>query len=436
MDEPTKELVLRLMQEDVKDTLELYKGKRRISQMTDRELALTEWAQELHHYASDLQDCRMARSVARAVLNDGVAIEAAIAEENRDFGDRMIALQLDGLDQSTPAQLLGQANATMAGLTGLMGGPSTVSKDLGPAGFPKVPTSELVENKFPTAESSRHAATRKSESQPHFECVACLEVKPFFDILTAPCSHHYCKACTDRLVRDSFVDESLFPPRCCRMPIPLPTLQAFLTKVSIRRFEEKEMEHNDFNRTYCANPLCSRYILPNPVLLAIRTCPSCNMATCTTCKRQAHTGVCIKEEIEVLELAKREGWQRCARCRNIVELKNGCNHITCRCGFEFCYLCGLKWKICECDVWDEMRLINRAQQVAAQDGGNQRPAQQEVQRAVLQIHEQRGCQHDGRWRRRQGEHLCDLCHDLLPAFILQCQYCRIEVCVRCRYNRL
>ncbi|KAF5859699.1 hypothetical protein ETB97_002540 [Aspergillus alliaceus] len=296
MDEPTKGLVLRLMQEDVKDTLELYKGKRRISQMTDRELALTEWAQELHHYASDLQDCRMARSVARAVLNDGVAIEAAIAEENRDFGDRMIALQLDGLDQSTPAQLLGQANATMAGLTGLMGGPSTVSKDLGPAGFPKVPTSELVENKFPTAESSRHAATRKSESQPHFECVACLEVKPFFDILTAPCSHHYCKACTDRLVRDSFVDESLFPPRCCRMPIPLPTLQAFLTKVSIRRFEEKEMEHNDFNRTYCANPLCSRYILPNPVLLAIRTCPSCNMATCTTCKRQAHTVLQLKME--------------------------------------------------------------------------------------------------------------------------------------------
>lgn len=33
----------------------------------------------------------------------------------------------------------------------------------------------------------------------------------------------------------------------------------------------------------------------------------------------------------------------CPRCNVIVELESGCNHITCRCKHEFCYVCGLDW---------------------------------------------------------------------------------------------
>lgn len=155
-----------------------------------------------------------------------------------------------------------------------------------------------------------------------------MEAKPYFDIFKAACSHYYCRSCIGRLVHDSFVDESIFPPKCCRVPFPLPTMKSLLDEEMVRKFEEKTVEYNDFNRTYCANPLCSRYLRPAPVALTIRTCASCNTPTCSTCKQRAHAGVCVEREVEVLEMAKTEGWQRCTRCRNIVELKSGCNHIT------------------------------------------------------------------------------------------------------------
>ncbi|EIT79717.1 hypothetical protein BDV35DRAFT_380583 [Aspergillus flavus] len=435
MHEPTEELVLRLMQDDATCALGLMKGKERSDQMTDHELALTEWARELRHCACTFEDYKMAKSLATAVSHDGVALAAATEEENRAFQDRMTALQFGGLNPSTPDQLLGQKTAAMAGLTGLVGGFNTVSEQSRSTDTIEVRRSGLIETESPGAESSKVAAARNLDCQTHLKCVACMEAKLSFDIFKATCSHYYCRNCTGRLVHDSFVDESLFPPKCCRVPFPLPTMKAFLDEEMIRKFEEKTVEHNDFNRTYCANLSCSRYLPPTSMTLTTRLCPSCNTETCPTCKQRAHAGVCVNGEVEILKMAEAEGWQRCARCRNMVELKSGCNHITCRCGFEFCYVCALKWKICGCEVWDEDRLVDRAHQVAARNEGNPQPAQQEVQRAAQELREQHNCEH-GRWRRRDGEYSCDVCHDLLPDFILRCQRCKIEACVRCRYNRL
>lgn len=32
------------------------------------------------------------------------------------------------------------------------------------------------------------------------------------------------------------------------------------------------------------------------------------------------------------------------QCRALVELAHGCNHITCKCGAEWCYKCGALWR--------------------------------------------------------------------------------------------
>jgi len=39
----------------------------------------------------------------------------------------------------------------------------------------------------------------------------------------------------------------------------------------------------------------------------------------------------------------------------MIELDAGCNHITCRCKTEFCYVCCALWKTCACSEWDDER---------------------------------------------------------------------------------
>jgi len=36
-------------------------------------------------------------------------------------------------------------------------------------------------------------------------------------------------------------------------------------------------------------------------------------------------------------------YRQCKRCKFVVERSQGCNKITCRCGFHFCYVCGADW---------------------------------------------------------------------------------------------
>jgi hypothetical protein len=40
------------------------------------------------------------------------------------------------------------------------------------------------------------------------------------------------------------------------------------------------------------------------------------------------------------------------------------------------------------------------------------------------------------WRYTQGSHQCEECLHNLPEYIFECQQCRLQVCNRCRRNRL
>jgi len=168
------------------------------------------------------------------------------------------------------------------------------------------------------------------QRQDTVECVACVEKVPSPHITTAPCSHNYCRRCATRLFEDALRDETLFPPRCCRVSIPLHFVKHLLSQESTIRFEEKSLERDDPERTYCAAPTCSQYLLPflNPAVRG-RFCPKCNLWTCILCKKIHYPGQqCPDDKKEVLKLGKENGWRQCSKCKNLVELGTGCNHIT------------------------------------------------------------------------------------------------------------
>lgn len=162
-------------------------------------------------------------------------------------------------------------------------------------------------------------------------CACCNESVDYVAAVYAPCGHDYCSECAKRLFTTSTKDESLFPPRCCRQPIPLAAVDVFMTPEVIRHFEERTIEYSTVNKTYCAWPTCSAFIPPNSISGETAVCPECSFWVCTICKKATHQGRDCPQDTALIELmatAKQEGWQRCYNCKRFVELKHGCNHIT------------------------------------------------------------------------------------------------------------
>ncbi len=200
-----------------------------------------------------------------------------------------------------------------------------------------------------------------------------------------PCGHAYCLGCLKELFKISMQDETLMPPRCCRQEIPIAL--AKLTSKETQAFDAKRLEYSTTDRLYCSQPTCSTFIPPTFIVNSVGTCPKyvckklqkvisinigidylytrlgCGVTTCSICKAASHDNLdCPKDEATaaVLAAAREAGWTRCYRCRAVVELAQGCYHMTCRCRGEFCYLCSKPWKNCKCPQWDEALLIQEA----------------------------------------------------------------------------
>lgn len=104
-------------------------------------------------------------------------------------------------------------------------------------------------------------------------------------------------------------------------------------------------------RIFCPNPACGDFIPkrskidPKHPLEVV--CLKCRIRACSTCKRPAHGfGQDCPADWEldaVLQMGEKSGWRRCYKCRTLVELTQGCSHITCRCKAQFCYICGAVW---------------------------------------------------------------------------------------------
>ncbi|EEQ92672.1 IBR domain-containing protein, variant [Blastomyces dermatitidis ER-3] len=447
MDDQSLALTVELLRQDVAEAFENRKGKQVEGAANDAELALQLWQGELTEGLVFLSDRQMAKSMGRAVEQDERAIVAIAQEEDTAINDRRMALNLGGgVDgQHVPRlQRRGRRELDEKTLQRFSQFNIDGSRDDGDddkEGFQEESKSEAFEVKTTSrADNSQRAVDGAQFEIARFDCTSCMESKVFFDIIETSCSHYYCRKCVRTLFEQSFSDESLFPPRCCREPISLSQACGFLGKQLAERFEEKLVEHNDANRTYCSNPVCSIYLPAKTFELNVATCRACQHTTCVLCKKTAHSGPCADEKSEdaLLDLIQTEKWQQCFRCRSVVELRTGCYHITCRCRAEFCYLCGAEWKNCKCEQWDDDRLLERGQQIALREqrpgDGPVRPA--DVNRAVAVIRERHDCFHLGRWQRIDGRHRCEECMFQLPNFILQCQQCRLRACVRCRHNRL
>ncbi|KAI0176101.1 hypothetical protein GGR52DRAFT_571071 [Hypoxylon sp. FL1284] len=197
----------------------------------------------------------------------------------------------------------------------------------------------------------------RDKSRKTVECVVCLDDLSPKETAKLKCGHRMCKQCLRRSFKLSVKDMSQMPPRCCTSDcIPLKHVEDLFDVNFKKQWNRKFHEFSTRNRIYCPGKRCGRWIRPDQIQRhrngrKVGRCGACDTRVCCECNSRWHgSSPCpVDEETnQILQQAKEEGWQRCYNCRNMVELKEGCNHMTCRCGAEFCMICGLRWKTCEC----------------------------------------------------------------------------------------
>lgn len=165
------------------------------------------------------------------------------------------------------------------------------------------------------------------------ECLICTESFRSHNLALLPCHHEYCRGCLRQLFTSALTDESLIPVRCCRQNIVDTEfrVQVLLGHELLGKYRAKKVEVETPNRTYCHKQECSAFIPPQHIVSDLATCPECQATTCSICKAATHEGTdCPEDEAaqQLLEMANGEGWKQCHACNTVVELMEGCNHMS------------------------------------------------------------------------------------------------------------
>lgn len=170
-----------------------------------------------------------------------------------------------------------------------------------------------------------------------YECVICMDELPRRRIAKLKCGHRMCYSCLKRSFKLSITDPQHMPPKCCTADhIPLKHVERLFDISFKKTWNKKLAEYTARHRVYCPRASCGEFIRPEDIRYTndrrkYGKCPKCSTKVCVQCSGKLHRGRdCPKDEetMRLLAQAKEEGWQRCYKCKFVVELQEGCNHMT------------------------------------------------------------------------------------------------------------
>ncbi|KAJ6452665.1 hypothetical protein C8R45DRAFT_1065263 [Mycena sanguinolenta] len=430
IDAATAALIAQFTLDDIAEIRDGSKGKaREETPPSDAEWALRAYAEEVEDMRRFIHDLELARSIDAALeLDQPVLAVLSVVEE----GLREDRVYAQALEQGHPLPPQSELQRLLEDPDFLRLGDDVQDIPGDADGAPN----ELLH------------VIHETPTRSH--CVICRDDFLAQTLFMAPCNHFYCRQCLSNLATSCIGDESLFPLQCCRRNLPMDGPNGVFSRLDFRlqvSLRKKTVEFGTLfrDRLYCPQPTCSRFLGSTTEHQDKTVCPRCGTEVCVACKEAAHPDKRCGEDLAIQQveaLAREQHWQKCPGCTQLIELQQGCYHMTCRCRTEFCYLCAARWKTCACPQWDEARLLNTAEQrVQNEMGARARvvaPAifQHHVEQRIERLRYEHDCANGHRWSRRNGRARCEECRFMLPEYLLVCRSCGIAACVRCARNRL
>lgn len=185
------------------------------------------------------------------------------------------------------------------------------------------------------------------------ECVLCNDEKSLGEVEELPCGRHYvCReGCLPEYFENAIAMQSLYPPKCCYKRINITEYQHVLKPDLVAQYLEKTQEyHTDPRlRRYCAKD--NTFLSPESYedhdesKVTVARCKTCSQSTCIVCTGLAEPPSFAHdckppEKAETnKEYSKDNRFKGCPFCGRLGILEDACNHITCSCGGEWCFVC-------------------------------------------------------------------------------------------------
>jgi len=204
------------------------------------------------------------------------------------------------------------------------------------------------------------------------ECTICLEERDadFFHTLSS-CQHSFCRDCLGEHLTTKLGERGVdgAAPQCpqvdCKAEIPATEMELLVDAALVEKYTESSLQtfiacHGD-DYACCPTPDCPYLFFYTKGQDTDFKCPQCGKRYCLQCRVEYHMGANCEEyqrwslsngQSDDLfgELVIGQKMKQCARCRNWIQKAQGCDHMTCRCGFQFCYRCGQKWPHAKCPL--------------------------------------------------------------------------------------
>ncbi|KAM0248296.1 hypothetical protein ACHAP5_003466 [Fusarium lateritium] len=182
------------------------------------------------------------------------------------------------------------------------------------------------------------------------DCLICTEPAH----VRVPCGCDYCLSCLRIAICNGLRSQEEFPPRCCK---PFDEAAVALAEspplIHLFRQMQEEAETAIHDRLYCHDGHCAAFIPPG----CNGACLFCDHKTCVECFEEAHPGRPCEEgdaEEDVWATMDKTKTVNCPGCGRMIELREACNHITCVCREQFCYICGKLWLSCHCPPYGHL----------------------------------------------------------------------------------
>lgn len=194
-------------------------------------------------------------------------------------------------------------------------------------------------------------------------CKICMEKVKNNRMSSAACGHLYCKDCWTNYVASSISGG----PECLRLRCPEPKcavvagldmVEAVAAADDKRRFYQylhRSYVECSRNRKWCPKPGCNYAVEfdggEGEETYDV-TC-GCRHKFCWGCTEEQHRPLGCETVAKWGEKntseAENNDWilvntKPCPKCDKKIEKNQGCNHMTCKCGHEFCWICLGKWK--------------------------------------------------------------------------------------------